>query len=91
MVGQTTKVKTPKSSYKVVSTIVTAEGSTLVIEDGEGLKTIAITPRGKKISASKSELYTAMVRAAPALKVAECLPEPEGVCNTSKYPVKVKA
>lgn len=87
MVSRTAKIKTPELSNHIVS----AEGSAAIIEGQNGFRTTAITPRGKSIKVSKSELFAAMVRAAPALTKAKYLSEPEGVYNTLRYPEKAKA
>lgn len=87
MVSRTAKIKTPELSDHIVS----AEGSVSIIEGANGFSATAITPRGKSINVSKSELFAAMVRAAPILKKVNYLSEPEGIYNTLKYPDKAKA
>ncbi|MGL5388616.1 MAG: hypothetical protein ACRC2A_06495 [Enterobacterales bacterium] len=86
MVSRTAKIKTLELSNHIVS----AEGSASVIEGPNGFSATAITPLGKSINVSKSELFAAMVRAAPALTKVNSLSEPEGVYNALRYP-EVKA
>lgn len=86
MVIKITKTKTPEPSHRIAS----VEGSSLIIEGPNGFSATAITPRGKSINVSKSELFAAMVRAAPALTKVNSLSEPEGVYNALRYP-EVKA